>query len=108
MDGHILIGDTGFDVDLPVASIGPAAPNPFVGATSIAFSVPDATEVWSVHIYDLSGRLVRRLDVPSGTRTGLLVWDGRNRSGAFASSGVYFARLSGSGGSAQTRIVKLN
>jgi hypothetical protein len=108
MDGHILIGDTDVEFDLPAASLGPAAPNPFVGATSIAFSVPDATEVWSVDIYDLNGRLVRRLEVPSGSRTGSVAWDGRTRSGAAASSGVYFVRLSGGGGSAQTRIVKLN
>ena len=108
VDGHILIGDTGVGVDLPVACVGPAAPNPFVGVTTIAFAVPDAAGIWSVDIYDLNGRLVRRLEVPSGTGAGSIVWDGRNGSGATASSGVYFVRLSGGGGSAQTRIVKLN
>lgn len=106
--GHVLIGDSGADSAPYAVSIGPAAPNPFVAATSIAFSVPDAAEAWSVDIYDLGGRLVRRLDVPSGARAGSLVWDGMNRSGATASSGVYFVRLSGVGRAAQTRIVKLN
>jgi flagellar hook assembly protein FlgD len=79
-----------------------------VGATSISFSVVDAVGAWNADIYDLSGRLVRRLEVPSGSRTGAIVWDGRNRSGADASPGVYFVRLSGIAGSAQMRIVKLD
>lgn len=107
-DGHILIGDTGVDVGLPAVSVGPAAPNPFAGETAIAFSVPDADETWTADVYDLSGRRIRRLEVPPGARGGEIRWDGRNERGGIAASGVYFVRLSGSGGFAQTRIVKLN
>jgi flagellar hook assembly protein FlgD len=91
-----------------MTSIGPAAPNPFVNATSIAFSVSDVRGAWNADIYDLRGRLVRRLDVPSGAGAGSLTWDGTNTNGTAASSGVYFVRLSGDGGVAQTQVVKLN
>lgn len=104
----IFVGDTGVPSDLPVLSIGPAAPNPFAGRTAIAFSVPGVGFVWHAEVYDLNGRVVRKLEVPAGHRRGSLVWDGRTESGATASSGVYFVRLSGRGAAAQTRIVKLN
>ena len=44
-----------------------------------------------VEIFDVSGRRVRRLDVPSGESR--IAWDGRGTSGAPVASGVYLARL---------------
>ncbi len=87
--------------------LGPARPNPFSADTSIEFSLPSGDTHWSAEIYDLNGRLVRRLDVSRGVRSGLLFWDGRTEDGGEAPSSVYFLRLWGESSEAHTRIVRL-
>jgi subtilisin-like proprotein convertase family protein len=69
-------------------------PNPFNPATVIEFSVPeDAGEVY-LEIFDVSGRLVRRLagGVLAAGEHGV-VWQGRDESGRAVGSGVYYYRL---------------
>jgi hypothetical protein len=66
-----------------------ARPNPFNGSTEIRFRLPAATRV-SLHVYDLSGRLVRTLSdevIAAGDHG--LVWDGRNDEGRNVGIGVY-------------------
>lgn len=79
-------------------------PNPsWAGATRIFYSTPRAAAV-QVGIYDIRGRLVRRLkdgSVSSGERT--LAWDGRDDGGHDAPSGVYLVRLTEGREIAQTR-----
>ncbi len=71
-----------------------AHPNPFNPTTTIAFDLPRAMEV-SLDIFDLQGRLVRRLvdenPYPQGRHQ--QVWDGRTGGGQATSSGVYFYRF---------------
>ena len=71
-----------------------AHPNPFNPSTTISFDLPRATEV-SLDIYDLQGRLVRRLldESPYATGSHKQVWDGRDGEGRATSSGVYFYRF---------------
>lgn len=79
-------------------------PNPFNPATRIYFTLPAPTAV-QLDIYDVAGRLVRRLvegDLPAGPQA--VEWDGRNRGGVPVASGVYFARLN-AGGTATARLV---
>ncbi len=69
----------------------PNAPNPFSQSTEIAFAVSDPSRRVRIAVYDLAGRLVRRLcdeDLEAGlyTRT----WDGRDSRGNSVASGVYF------------------
>ena len=49
-------------------------------------------EVW---VYDLAGRLVRRLSEPRKISTGqhVLRWDGRDQVGEVVPPGIYYARL---------------
>jgi hypothetical protein len=59
----------------------------------LQLTLPGRRDV-SLEIYDTRGARVRRLHTGSmdaGTR--VLVWDGRDRSGRAAASGVYFVRL---------------
>jgi immune inhibitor A len=84
------------------AGIGPAgsepltvraSPNPFTDRITIDFSVPTASPV-VISIYDVNGRLVRRLAdarYPAGRYS--IVWDGTDREGAEAGSGIYFYRI---------------
>ena len=71
-----------------------AHPNPFNPSTTIAFDLPRAMEV-SLDIYDLQGRLVRRLldESPYISGSHKQVWDGRDGQGRVTSSGVYFYRF---------------
>ncbi len=85
------------------------APNPFGSLTAIEFDVPASTAgeaAVSVTIYDVAGRLVRRLldgRLPTG-RHGV-TWDCRDDRGAELSSGVYFARVVSGRAAAQRKLV---
>jgi hypothetical protein len=79
------------------------APNPFARNTDVAFAL-DRRGFAEVDVYDLSGRLVRRLhsgDVESGPHT--LRWNGLDERGRRAATGTYFVRLSIDGVSVETR-----
>jgi hypothetical protein len=57
----------------------------------------------TVTIYNLSGRAIRRLEVPGGV--GGVTWDGRTSGGDSAPSGLYLARFSDDRSQAVTRVV---
>ncbi|MEN8007561.1 MAG: T9SS type A sorting domain-containing protein [Candidatus Krumholzibacteriota bacterium] len=68
-------------------------PNPATGSATIRFSVP-RNETARLDVYDLRGRLVRRLRwgmAGGGTLEG--TWDGRDDNGNAVAAGVYFLRL---------------
>jgi hypothetical protein len=71
-------------------------PNPFRAGTTIGFSTATRTDV-EVRIFDVAGRLVRKLKKKSGPGDGLVVWDGRNGEGRPMASGVYFYRIRAEG-----------
>jgi len=69
------------------------SPNPFNPSTRILFDVPQSAQV-RLSIYDLSGRLVRRLldgTVAAGAHS--RVWDGRDSQGKPVPAGIYFIRF---------------
>jgi sugar lactone lactonase YvrE len=71
-------------------------PNPFNPSTTIAYT--HGGGVLDVAIYDVRGRLVRRLI--TGTRaagSGTVVWDGKGDSGNISPSGLYFVQLYSAG-----------
>jgi len=49
-----------------------------------------------IEVYDVTGRLRRRIELGSGT-SGSLTWDGVDGTGRVLESGLYFARLRGGG-----------
>ena len=70
------------------------APNPFNPSTEIAWSIPRRSRV-SLAVYDLAGRLVRRL-VDAEVRDGgahVSAWHGVDDQGRPVASGVYLYRL---------------
>lgn len=97
---------------LPASPVITVHPNPFSGSTEIRFQVFTAsaggedafissgvdetgTEVF---IYDVTGRLVRRLKtggIPAGQSS--VTWDGKNDAGKMAASGIYFCRVKSGG-----------
>jgi len=72
-------------------------PNPFNPMTTIAFDIPDAPREAhrvSLAVYDLRGRLVRRLvdsDLMPGSHR--VAWDGKDEAGRKVSSGIYLYTL---------------
>ena len=85
-------------------TLGPPIPNPFAAETRLNLALPAGTE-WRVEIFDVSGRLVRRLGQgTAGNVVAPLVWDGRDDHGRRRASGCYYARASG-GGVSRTRTI---
>ena len=82
---------TGIDQRAPPVVVLRNVPNPFGSSTSIEWS--GATEVLSIGVFDVAGRLVRKL-APSRDSENAVVWDGRDSSSLPVPSGIYFVRLS--------------
>jgi hypothetical protein len=68
-------------------------PNPFNPSTQIAFALPVSGKV-TIKVYDILGQEVRTL-VNDYRDAGYksVVWDGKNESGLFVSSGTYLYRM---------------
>jgi hypothetical protein len=85
-----------------------AYPNPFRLSTGMSFALARGGDA-TVDVFDLQGRLVRSIE-RRGLSAGehVLVWDGRDRDGVSAKSGVYLARWRTPDHEGTARLVKLN
>ena len=87
-------------------------PNPFNPETWIPYTLADDSAV-NIRIYDVEGKLVRRLDVGQQragrylNREGAAYWDGKDQLGESVSSGVYFYTLEADAFSKTRRMVIL-
>jgi hypothetical protein len=82
-------------------------PNPFNPLTKVEFAL-EAAGFASLDVYDMQGRLVRRLvtaELAAGTHS--VVWDGLDGDGRKVGSGVYLARLVAGGRTAEHKMVIL-
>jgi hypothetical protein len=82
-------------------------PNPFNPLTKVEFALAAAGPV-GLDVYDMQGRLVRRLvagELAAGAHS--VVWDGLDASGRRVGSGVYLARLQANGEVAEHKMVML-
>ncbi|OGC96021.1 MAG: hypothetical protein A2W25_09800 [candidate division Zixibacteria bacterium RBG_16_53_22] len=80
-------------VPLKSADLFQATPNPFNSSTAIRIYLP-APETVRLDIYDVQGRLVRRLcDGPLGIGEHAFEWNGTNQASETVSTGAYFYRL---------------
>jgi len=87
-------------------------PNPFNPETWIPFRLADDADV-KIQIYDVSGRLVRTLDLGYRSagfyvdRSAAAYWDGCNNTGERVASGLYLYRLTAGDFSSMRRMVIL-
>ena len=87
-------------------------PNPFNPETWIPYTLADNVDV-NVRIYDVEGKLVRKLDIGyqrAGSylnREKAVYWDGRDQLGESVSSGIYFYTLKADAFSDTRRMVIL-
>lgn len=83
-------------------------PNPHEGSTEIRYDVPrDGAEV-SLAVFDVGGRLVRRLvEGSQDAGSEVAVWDGKDHRGRDVASGVYYARLRAPGYESTVKMILL-
>ena len=80
-------------------------PNPFNAQTQITFSLASPGNV-RLSIYDLGGRLVRKLlKAQANSGNHKVIWDGKDDRGVDVSSGVYFYQISAENKSLTKRMV---
>jgi hypothetical protein len=92
----------------PALRLAAPRPNPFRGACEIAFELPVDAAPCELSVYDLAGRLVRRMGLDAGADVhGTATWDGRDETGAPVDSGVYFFSLEVSGDRDVQKVVLL-
>lgn len=102
IDNVTAVGDAGVPGPTRIADI---YPNPFNPRATIAFFLAEPGQT-DLTVYDLAGRLVRRLD--SGFRAGgryEASWDGRDDQGRNLATGTYFCRLTTSSGSSTRKMM---
>ena len=91
-DLQVSIGEPVADIPAPQNWIR-VLPNPFNPSTEVRLQIPVNGHV-DVGVYDVKGRMVRRLS--SGYRSEgehRVTWDGRSEGGGTVASGVYLIRL---------------
>jgi hypothetical protein len=83
-------------------------PNPFKPLTTLTYDLARAGHV-TLRIFDVSGRLVRRL-VDESKEAGRyrVEWDGRDEKGAVMPSGIYFYRMETAGYSATQKMIMVH
>lgn len=75
------------------ARLGPITPNPTSGAARVMLTVPTGATSVRLSLFDVTGRLVRRLAVgPLTEGPNTVTWDGADDSGRLVSPGIYFMR----------------
>ncbi len=105
-------GGSGVGHDHPGITASPALslscrPNPARTGTVLSFVMPRSGEA-SVSVYDIAGRLVRELPaVRLSAGPGEVRWDGRDRAGYPARSGVYVCRIDAAGAAAAAKVLLL-
>lgn len=101
-----IVGRSG-SVEVPGAralSLSAPSPNPVRESCNVSFMLPAEGPV-SVAVYDVTGRLVRRLvDRPLEAGPHTVRWDGRDDAGERAASGVYLVRLEHDAGVRSARL----
>ncbi len=95
------------EIQLPSDLVfGPNSPNPFNPMTNFTFHLPRECHV-QMDVYDVRGRFVSQVvrgNFPAGENSA--TWNGDNKSGSDAPSGIYFVRIVSDVG-VQTRKIML-
>jgi hypothetical protein len=111
VDNWLVVASTvtsvpGHNLDMYGIRLLQNTPNPFNPKTMIRYDLPRPSQV-GLHIYDVSGHLVRVLRdaVHKDAGSHGVVWHGMDDSGRRAPSGTYFYRLTAGGYSETRRMV---
>ncbi len=108
-DEDIAVNPVGVDDGIVGAKLdlGQNMPNPFNPKTTIAFTLPEPTDV-TIEVYDVAGRKVATLmNDRLGSGGHFVEWTGRGDNGEKVASGVYFYRLLAGGEEISKKMVLL-
>jgi len=96
---------TGVSPGAPVATLVLSAPrpNPTAGACAFTIVVPDGEG--ELTLWNVAGRRVARVWRGRAPEGALVRWDGAGEGGARLSAGIYYARLTMTGGAVRSRPV---
>ena len=98
------IGNLAATTDL---ALGTCAPSPFGRELRLDFALPTAGHA-RLTIHDVQGRTIATLvDRPEAAGTHRVSWDGRDRAGREAQTGIYFVLLEFGGDVRSTRIARI-
>jgi hypothetical protein len=70
-------------------------PNPFVDNLNITYQIAGQNGA-DLKLYDVTGRLVKRFNIPSNASFNHIVWNGADDHGRIVPQGVYFLRIDNS------------
>ncbi len=99
---HIFIPSAVQNIAQPAPELN-CFPNPFTHAISISIKTT-ATVPVEVEIFDINGKLVRKLSLQNGVQT---VWDGTDFSNASCPAGTYFIKATQNGKSVVKKVVRI-
>ncbi len=102
-------GDPAAEISVPIQNrLHQNVPNPFNPVTTVRFDLSHSGHV-SLLVYDVAGRLVRRLidEPPSAGRNHRKDWDGMDEKARPVAGGVYFYRLETAGFSETRKMIVL-
>jgi hypothetical protein len=92
--------------ELPAFVTRGAVPNPARPGTAFRFALGAGGGPVSVAIYDVAGRLVRRIESPTlAPGEHALAWDGRDDRGRAVAAGLYVYRITAPGGTATHKLL---
>ncbi|HVP38807.1 MAG TPA: PKD domain-containing protein, partial [Candidatus Saccharimonadales bacterium] len=92
---------------VPAGPVCRVYPNPFLDRVGLVFNAAEARPI-RVDVFDVAGRLVRRLVRASATAgENVLVWDGTDRDGRTVGAGLFFARYEAGGTRGVVRLVRV-
>lgn len=107
LEGATAVVETVGEDDGGIAASIAIAPNPFDAGTRIRFTLPVATSI-DLSVYDLGGRLVRRLDGrfrPAGAHE--VDWDGADAEGRSVAAGIYHVRIATPLGTSSRKVLRV-
>ncbi len=79
-------------------------PNPSSGEVTISWKLDES--VHTINVYDATGHLVKRIDIPSVQNQ--YRWDGCNQSGCKVEAGVYYIQINGKNKQQLQKLVMIN
>ena len=101
MDKGISIFQSTYSIDKNIDKIS-VSPNPFVTGEDISITITNLPAMSTVHIMDLSGRVLKEFILDSNT---VINWDGKSDEGQFLSTGIYL--VSGMASNNKSGVTKL-
>jgi flagellar hook assembly protein FlgD len=95
------------DIDIRDRNLISLYPNPFLHSLNLSFSITARDVPLEVSVYDVRGKLVRRVLSADSPGLATVTWDGTDSFGRKVASGTYLVAVRSPGGLATRTVVLL-